>query len=243
MINIAICDDEPGTCTDLENMILSYAKSHALQINTEVFFSGESFHRAIDEKTPFDLVFLDILLLEMDGVQVGRNIREQLGNEKISIVYISSKEAYAMSLFQVRPLDFLIKPITYENISDIITKFIRIHERNKKEFLFQVQKTVCKLYLDEIRYFACNGKKIEIYTDRNAREFYGNMQEVWKQVEGRGFWVIHKSYIVNSAYVSVYRYDSVELSTGETLPISQKYRKSMKDNLTRLLRGDTDAMD
>lgn len=84
-------------------MILDHARIQALQIETEVFYSGETLFRAIKDKDKYDLVFLDIQLLQLDGVQVGKQIREQLGNEKISIVYISSKETYAMSLFQVRP--------------------------------------------------------------------------------------------------------------------------------------------
>ena len=94
MRRIAICDDEIGTCSDLEKMILDFADRRALQIETEGFYSGETFYRSIQEQCPYDLVFLDIQLLEMDGVQV-------------------------------RPMDFLIKPITKE-------------------------KVFCRLYLDEI---------------------------------------------------------------------------------------------
>lgn len=85
-------------------MILNYAKLQALQIDTEVFYSGETLFKTIENKDKYGLIFLDIQLLQLDGVQVGKQIRERLGNEKISIVYISSKETYAMSLFQVRPL-------------------------------------------------------------------------------------------------------------------------------------------
>ena len=46
-----------------------------------------------------------------------------------------------------------------------------------------------------------------LYTSSGQKEFYGAMREVWEQVEGKGFWIIHKSYIVNTAFVSVYHYD------------------------------------
>ena len=101
LIRIAICDDEIGTCSDIENMILNYAKLQALQIDTEVFYSGETLFKTIENKDKYGLIFLDIQLLQLDGVQVGKQIRERLGNEKISIVYISSKETYAMSLFHI----------------------------------------------------------------------------------------------------------------------------------------------
>ena len=222
LIRIAICDDEIGTCSDIENMILNYAKLQALQIDTEVFYSGETLFKTIENKDKYGLIFLDIQLLQLDGVQVGKQIRERLGNEKISIVYISSKETYAMSLFQVRPLDFLIKPITQKTVNETIDKYIRLNNLMK----------------NEIFYFACNGKKIEIHTDAGVTTFYGTMQEVAEQVDGKGFWTIHKSYIVNSSYVSIYKYDAVQMTDGTILPISQKYRKLMKSCLTELYRKE-----
>lgn len=236
MIRVAVCDDETGTCHEIENLILTFAKSRALQIETEVFYSGETLYRSIQEQCTFDLVFLDIQLLALDGVSVGKQIREQLGNENISIVYFSSKETYAMSLFQVRPLDFLIKPITQDKVAATLEKFIQLNEANKKAFFFQVGKSVCKLFLDEIYYFACSGKKVEIHTKTGVSTFYGGMQEVEGQVAGMGFWTIHKSYIVNAVYVSVYHYDSVQMTDGTVLPISQKYRKMMKECLLELYK-------
>ena len=236
MIRVAICDDEIGTCSDIENMILNYAKLQALQIDTEVFYSGETLFQTIKNKDKYDLVFLDIQLLQLDGVQIGKLIREQLGNEKISIVYISSKETYAMSLFQVRPLDFLIKPITQKCVDETLDKYIRLNHLMKNDFFFRIGKSIQRLYLDEISYFACNGKKIDIYTDTGVTTFYGTMQEVAEQVNGKGFWIIHKSYIVNSSYVSIFQYGAGQMTDGTILPISQKYRKLMKTCLTELYR-------
>lgn len=237
-MQIAICDDEIGTCSDIENIILDYADTHGMQIETEVFYSGETLYHAIEEQCIFDMIFLDIQLLALDGVQVGRLIREQLNNEKVSIVYISSNETYAMSLFQVRPLDFLIKPITKEKITVTLDKFIRLREINKQTFYYKAGKSVHALYLDEIRYFACNGKKIEVYAHSGKDEFYGGMREIWRQVEGKGFLTIHKSYIINTAFVSIYHYDSVQMIDGTVLPISQKYRRIMKEKLTLKYGGN-----
>lgn len=228
MIRVAVCDDETGTCAEIETMVLDFAKSHGFQAETEVFYSGEAFYPFVSE---YDLVFLDIMLLEMDGVQVGKRIREELGNEAVSIVYISSRESYAMRLFSVRPLDFLIKPVTREKIGAVLSTFLRLRKNGRQEFIFKKGRSICRLYLDEIRYLACNGKKIELYGAAGKQEFYGNMREAWKQVEGKGFLTIHKSYAVNTAFVSAWHYDCVELSEGTVLPISQRYRKPVREML------------
>ncbi len=141
MKRIAICDDEIGTCSDLENMILGFANQHALQIETEVFYSEEMLYHALLEQCLFDLIFLDIQLFQLDGIQVGKQIREQLRNDKIGIVYISSKETYVMRLFQVRPLDFLLKPLNREKVVAVLELFIRLSEANKIEFYYHIGKS------------------------------------------------------------------------------------------------------
>ena len=87
MISITICDDEPGTCSDIENIILNYTHSHAIETEIEIFYSGETLYESMEKGYRTDLLFLDIQLFEMNGVEVGKKIREQLGNEKISIIY------------------------------------------------------------------------------------------------------------------------------------------------------------
>ena len=85
----------------------------------------------------------------------------------------------------------------------------------------------CKLYLDNIRYFACNGKKVEIHTGNGISEFYGNMREVTGQTVGKGFWVIHKSYVVNAAYVAVYHYAYSDSDSSVQIWYTILYYKEM----------------
>ena len=83
-----------------------------IEMETEFFYSGESLYNAIAKQGYiFDLILLDIELMMMNGVQVGQKIREELNNDIVQIVYISGKESYAMELFDIRPLNFLIKPV------------------------------------------------------------------------------------------------------------------------------------
>lgn len=124
-MRIAVCDDEISTCSEIEQAVLDFAGSRGLQAETEVFYSGEALFPFVSE---YDLIFLDILLFELDGVKLGQKIREELGNERVRIVYISSRESYAMSLFSVRPLDFLIKPVTREKLYGTLDTFLRLRE-------------------------------------------------------------------------------------------------------------------
>lgn len=85
----------------------------------------------------FDLIILDIELTEINGIAIGKYLREELNNQTTQIVYISSLRDYAMDLFAVRPLHFLIKPLKkdefYGKLDDIEAKlnnkyFLRFHK-------------------------------------------------------------------------------------------------------------------
>ena len=108
-MKIAICDDDQILCHHLEEMLLELGRKEQTVLQTELFFDGDTLWNYLKQGYRFDLLFLDIEMDRMDGIAVGRAIRNILGDEDCRIVYISSQESYAMDLFAVRPMDFLIK--------------------------------------------------------------------------------------------------------------------------------------
>ena len=135
---IGICDDEKNTCMEIEKMVCEYAKQNMMELETFLWHTGEALCEAIEE-TRLDLLFLDIELVTTSGIEVGRYIRNKLENHEIAIAYISSKSSYAMELFKIRPIDFLIKPIRYEDVAEIIGEALKLHRRNKQIFEYHAK--------------------------------------------------------------------------------------------------------
>lgn len=98
-----ICDDEKSTCSELEEIILKYAKEKSVSLVTEVFYSGDTLLDYL-KREKINILFLDIELPGKDGVMVGKYIREVLEEENIFLIYISSKENYALQLFSKSPV-------------------------------------------------------------------------------------------------------------------------------------------
>ncbi|WMJ86365.1 LytR/AlgR family response regulator transcription factor [Anaerocolumna sp. MB42-C2] len=132
MFRIAICDDETIICSEIEQIILDYRKMCLEEIEMEVFTSGEELCHFMKNGEEFDLIFLDIELKNMNGVQVGKIIREGMKNETVQIVYISGKDNYYLELFEVRPMHFIHKPIEREKIIKDIEKAMELAGRLKK---------------------------------------------------------------------------------------------------------------
>ena len=95
MYNIGICDDGENICASIENMLMQCAKEMNIQLDTNVWYTGEGLKDYLEKGNPLDILFLDIELFQMTGIEVGNYIRNQLDDMGMQIIYISGKASYA----------------------------------------------------------------------------------------------------------------------------------------------------
>lgn len=224
MFKIGICDDEPVICSMLEEIILDYSKLIVEKIDMEVFYSGEALYNYIKNENYFDLIFLDIELDKLDGIELGKIIREEMKNEMTQIVYISSKENYAMELFEVRPLNFLIKPINSDKIIRVVSKAIKLLDNFNHFFVYKQGCNSYRRKIKDIIYFESDNRKVKMVTTTDEIIFYGTLSEIYSQLEVYKFFFIHKSYLVNFNHIAESYYDKLVMSNSNILSISQPKR-------------------
>lgn len=230
MFRIAICDDNQLFCSEIENYLYSYYGEKSIDV--DVFYTGEELYDVMNSNIDFDLIFLDIEFQMMDGVTVGEMIRTNLKNERVQIVYISINDSYALELFKNRPLHFLVKPVSQNQIIEVTNKAIQLSNRLYKSFVFNFERNYYKLYYGDIMYFESNARKIIVHTVNAEYSFYGKLDMVEEETRSE-FLRIHKSYLVNPVYVTKYGMEQVVLSNDKILPISSKLQKTVK---TRILK-------
>ena len=228
VLHIAICDDEEILCSQLEEMLFKIARENGEQLDIEVFYSGEELYKHLGQDVQYDIIFLDIELDVMSGVEVGYKIRNELQNDITQIVYISGNESYAMELFQIRPLNFLIKPVSYERMVSVFNTALRIVNKGSQNFEYQFKHASYKVPIKNILYFESENRKINIITTEDVRTFYGTLDDVYEKVKQYNFLDIHKSYLVNYNYIVKFEYRQVTLSNDTVLPISQMNRKRIR---------------
>ncbi len=100
-----------------------------MKSDIEVFYSGESFLADIMQGNQFDLIYLDIEMDQINGIEVGRQIRKEMKDYTTEIVYVSGKDEYDRQLFEVQPLHFIPKPIASNIVIDDLKLAL---ERSKK---------------------------------------------------------------------------------------------------------------
>lgn len=235
MYRIGVCDDEKNTCAEIEKMIREYGKQKVLELETVLWHTGEALCEALS-RTRLDLLFLDIELVTTSGIEVGRYIRNEMENHEIAIAYISSKSSYAMELFKIRPVDFLIKPIRYEDVAEIIEESLKLQRRNKQIFEYHAKGIYGKVQYKDIICFSSDNKKVNIMTPDSVIVFNGRLRDILPQLP-ENFIQIHQSYIINLDHMLSCTYESVTMSKEMVLNISQPYRKEVRRQISEFNWG------
>lgn len=229
MFKIAICDDEQGICSSIENIILDYQRSTLVEIDLEVFYSGEELCAFIESENTFDLIFLDIEMEPLNGIEVGKRIRIDNNDYITKIVYISGKDSYYKQLFDVQPLHFLSKPLDADKIIADLRLAMKLSNKLDGVFSYKKGYESHKIYVKDILYFESKDRKIRIVFVKGEDTFYGKLDEILSQIGKYQFMRIHKSFIINYAYVHKFKYDEVIMSNSVCLPISQSRRKEIRE--------------
>ncbi|MCH4888925.1 response regulator transcription factor [Acidaminobacter sp. JC074] len=234
-MNIAICDDEKEICDSLNTIIEQYLDWTQNNYKVDIYSSADSLFSSMLNNKSYDVIFLDIEMNGKSGIELGHLIREIIEDERVRIIYISWTTGYALDLFSVRPFDFLIKPLNEDKIRTILKNIIRLQNKEKKYFRFTYKGECVKVVLSDIIFFMSTNRIITLYTVDGKYEFYSRLDNIFKELDNRVFWRIHKSFIVNYDKVNKFEYSKVYMIDNQVLPISQKFRSSIRQKQMDML--------
>ena len=132
MLKVIICDDEIYYVKEIENMINEYAAINNEEFNIKCYTDPKII---IETESNFDIIFLDIEMPKINGIQLAEKLKSV--NENLIIFFITNYEGYLDDAFDVNALRYLYKPIDKERL-------FRSIDVAKKEFL---RKTIILFYI------------------------------------------------------------------------------------------------
>ncbi len=231
MFNIAICDDDKRICTQIENAILNNSNAFDEEIEIEVYFSAHELFDELKRGAKYELVFLDIEIPNMTGIELSNNIRNYMDDYNTQIVFISGSEMYYRQLFDVQPLHFIIKPINEEVLLKDVSLALKLCNKKEREFEYSIAKVNYKLPLDDVMYVESEGRKMVLTTHNDCVKFYSTIDEVHKKLKGKLFMRVHRAFIVNYKYIKTISSDYIEMIDGKEISIGRIYKKEFKNNI------------
>lgn len=239
MLRIAICDDDKVIGSEIESLLLEYQQMIHTEFEIEVFESGLEFYDFLKKGNLVDLIFLDIEMEDMDGIEIGEKIRVEMNDHRTNIIYVSGKEGYDRKLFDFQPLHFLSKPIEKKKIFADLELAMKLFKKNNQVFSFKTGHDVNRIPMNDILYFESKGRKVRIVTVDQEIYFYGTIDGVLQELPKNHFIQIHRAYIVNYHHVKVFSSDKVIMENNKCLSIGQKRRQAVREIQVKISREMT----
>jgi len=225
-LRIAVCDDYDNDRKMVSEHILSYAGKHLLDIEVEELQSGEALLDS-SSQNPFQMVFLDIYLEGISGVETAFKIREK--DENCIIIFVSTSPDFRAEGFEVGAVHYLIKPAAYEGVETALNRCRRLFEEAEKCFEITVERRIVKVRTRDVLYAEVYGKTVLIHTVSGTLKTYTTLSEIANLLEGGPFLICHRCYIVNMKFVSELLEADFLLENGEKVPIRKNGRQKIKE--------------
>lgn len=237
-MKIAICDDEVIIVNQIEHILTEYKRAKSKNLKIDKYCNAESLYQCLREHK-YDLIYLDIELNKMSGVELGQKIREELNDYITKIVFISSKDGYERQMLDVQPLGFISKPLTAD---DIIKMMHRVEKslsqlKKLKTFAYTKKKTIYQIPISDIIYFESLDHNIKIVTLTGNDEYYDTLKNVVSMLAEENFIHIHRSYYINYENIKRAYYDSVTMINNDNLMISRSKRQEVRNKVKELMQG------
>ena len=199
-MRIAICDDEVSMVQILEEKIKKLLPDAVI----DKYLSGDEL---IASGSKPDILFLDIQMPGMDGMETAKMLRQD--NEDMILIFVTAAEEYVFQAFDVGAFHYLVKPFSDEKLKEVVTKAVhnikrssRL-EKDEKYIMVQTAGSHIKIFLRDIVYAEVYNRKVIIHTRSTDIEYYGKLQEL-SDMAGADFFRTHRAYLVHFKYVEKY---------------------------------------
>ena len=232
MLSIAVCDDEVIECCSMARKIKEILGDMKIPCIVRQFCSGKELLRALES---FDIVFLDIIMQDLDGMKTAKIFREKASDKLL--IFVSSSREYVFEAYDVEAFQYLLKPVDDRRLKSVLQKAVLKTESRSQEFiLVSRERQTRKLFLDDIYYFEISGRVVDVHGREGVFTYYEQLGELESRLREKGFFRCHKSYLVNLKYVDGYNRQEVILENGKKIAIAKRRYDRFVQEVLRVMR-------
>ncbi len=236
-LRIAACDDNKIALDMIANAVKNYFILQDYEVEIETFTEVNSIRRRLTE-TEFHLLLLDIDMPVMDGISMGKELRNH--GYHTSIIFVSNREDKVFAALKVKPDGFIRKSHILEDIPEVLATYLQTHHENITQSLIIESRDQLKVIpYNEILYIEGNKKSQLIYAENKGEPvpIRTTMQELEKELEPLGFIRIHKGYLVNYKHIQIIGDTEIVIDDDKKLPISRRKLQEVKSRFLDLMQS------
>ena len=217
-IIIAICDDLEAERIGLARMVQSYARQHGQKVRLRLFSSGESLLAALGGREPIQLLFLDIYMPGLSGVETARRLRA--AGSDLAIIFATTSQDHGLDSFEVRATDYLVKPFWEEDVAACLDWFFAHVPEPLRVLPVYSEGEWQNLTLSHIYYIDVYGHQSRIHTPRGMVITRRGLDDLEAAIDSRDFLRCHRSFLVNLNHVEGIEGNDFRMDDQTLVPIS-----------------------
>lgn len=235
-IQIAVVDDDILQQRFMDTLLQATAKELALNIQIHFFDSGEAFLFSLEDLPELEIAFLDIQMKGLNGLKAAQKVRES--NQTVTLIFVTAFAEYALESYGVNALDYALKPITQEKMTQVFKRYLGQRPQEMKYLLVEHQGYPHKLNLQDIIYIeAAKHQTVLTLSNEEALTLNMSLSKIQEAVDER-FISSHRSYLVNLSHVDQLTKQSLRLSNGHQVPISRRLDKKVQEAFINYYKKD-----
>ena len=233
MIRIAICDDEKHMSDHIRAMASDFFRKKNREICLRTFSSGEEL-LSYDGQT--DILFLDIQMKGMDGIETARKLR----NSKFRgfLIFITVLKEMVFQSFEVEPYDYLVKPVDEKQFEKTMER-LYTSMQNASEDSLLVQKGYEGRIIREEEIVFCEIIDRKIYLNLTSGEvvdYYERIENLETKL-GSHFFRCHRSYLINLKHLKGYKNGTAYMDNGKEVPVSRLRSKEFSSVVLQYMKN------
>lgn len=232
MLRIGICDDLADARLVLRSLLERILESRKVQGQFFEFSSGETLLRWYDHHAgELDLMFLDMELHELDGMETARRLRAV--DAGLQLVFVTGYAEHVFDGYSVGALGYLLKPPKQEQLEAVLDRAqTALYRDLERAYICRSRDTHYRIPNSNILYFASDRRQVQCVTESRSYTFYAKLDAVAAEV-GAEFVRVHQRFLVRAGAVDRIEGNEVVLQNGERLPVSRSCQRSALLALTR----------
>jgi len=224
-IQIGICDDCAEDSKILSEALYTYDDS----FHITDYSDGESLlEDCLNHEILFDILFLDIYMPGLNGIETASKIRANL--KDVIIIFASSSDEHYPEAYDVFAFNYIIKPLNTQKLNSVLDQaLMNITKERGKQIQISYKGTNYRILCQSILYIESKDKIILFHmTDRTTLQCYAKLDEILKQLPEESFVRCHQSFAVNIFHATAMAENHFRIGPA-VISISKKYQKESKD--------------
>jgi len=230
-MKIAVCEDEEVFSDQLVGYINEWAKEKSVFAETFTYISAARFLDEWDESEDYDILFLDIKMGKMSGMDLAKTIRKT--NNDIPIVFTTAMKEYVFRGYSVSAIQYLIKPVKKEDIFSCLNKVLQINKIRKHYIVNDIEKII-KIPTTDIIYVKMSSNNATmVTTEKKEYTFRKTISQILTELDDKLFVKCHKSFIINIRHLESVSKNFAIMSNNETIPLSKDIAGQISDMFSK----------